>query len=80
MSQTDEKAKTTEEAEPEGTQCRPDMCREMMAGNLPDCCGTQMREIMSRGLPDNCGAKMREMMSRFFATPQRAESKPKEAV
>jgi hypothetical protein len=80
MSQTDEKAKTTEEAEPEGTRCCPDVCRQMMSGGLPDSCATQMRELLSRGLPENCKTKAAEMMSRFFATTQRAESKPKEAV
>jgi len=79
MSEKDEKVGTTEGAGVEGPQCCPDMCRQMMAGNLPDCCGTQMREMMSRGLPENRGAKMREMMSRFFATPEKAESKTEEA-
>ena len=79
MSEKDEKAGTTEGARVGGAQCCPDMCREMMAGNLPDCCGTEMRELMSRGLPENCGAKMHEMMSRFFATPEKAEGKTEEA-
>ena len=80
MSQTDEKAKTTEKAEPKGARGFPEMCREMMSGGLPDCCATQMREMMSGGLPENCKTKMGEMMSRFFAATHGTESKPKEAV
>ena len=78
MSEKDEKARTPEEAG--GTQCCPDVCRQMMSGGFPDSCATQVREMMLRSLPENCKTKMGEMMSRFFAATQRAEGKPKEAV
>ena len=26
----------------------PEMCRQMMAGGMPSCCGTQMKDMMAR--------------------------------
>jgi hypothetical protein len=35
------------EEKAEGSQCFTEMCRQMMAGGTPACCGTQMRDMMS---------------------------------
>ncbi len=80
MSQTDGKARASEHAEPRGPQCCPDLCQQIMAGTLPDCCAAEMREVVARGVPEDFRARMHEMMSRLFETPEKAESKPEEAV
>jgi hypothetical protein len=74
MSEKDEKAGTTEEAQPKGAQCGPDMCREMMSGGIPEHCAQQIRKLASGGTVE-CPPQMREMMSRFFATSQKGAEK-----
>jgi len=48
MSDKDTKEKGKEEVRAEGRQGFAEMCRRMMSGGAPDCCGPQMREMMSR--------------------------------
>ncbi len=51
MSRKDTKEKDKrdrEEAKVEGPQGFAEMCRQMMSGGMPDCCGPQMRGMMSR--------------------------------
>jgi len=48
MSDKDTKEKGKEEVRAEGRQGFAEMCRLMMSGGAPDCCGPQMREMMSR--------------------------------
>ena len=48
MSDKNTKAKGKEEAKAEGPQGFTEMCRQMMAGGMPDCCGPDMRGMMSR--------------------------------
>jgi hypothetical protein len=42
------KGKGKEEAKVEGPQGFAEMCRQMMSGGMPDCCGPEMRGMMSR--------------------------------
>jgi hypothetical protein len=42
------KGKNKEEAKVEWPQGFAEMCRQMMSGGMPDCCGPEMRGIMSR--------------------------------
>jgi len=42
------KRKSKEEAKMESPQGFAEMCRQMMSGEMPDCCGPEMREMMSR--------------------------------
>jgi len=37
-----------EEAKVEWPQGFAEMCRQMMSGGMPDCCGPEMRGMMSR--------------------------------
>lgn len=48
MSDKDTKEKVKEEVRAEERQGFAEMCRRMMSGGAPDCCGPQMREMMSR--------------------------------
>lgn len=48
MSDKDTEEKGKEEVRAEGRQGFAEMCRRMMSGGAPDCCGPQMREMMSR--------------------------------
>jgi hypothetical protein len=48
MSDKDTKEKGKEEVRAEERQGFAEMCRRMMSGGAPDCCGPQMREMMSR--------------------------------
>jgi hypothetical protein len=48
MSDKETKEKGKEEVRAEGRQGFAEMCRRMMSGGAPDCCGPQMREMMSR--------------------------------
>ena len=45
-------SKTQEDAGKEekagSSQGFPEMCRQMMAGGMPDCCGPQMKAMMAR--------------------------------
>ena len=42
------KAKSEGEAKVEWPQGFAEMCRQMMSGGMPDCCGPEMRGMMSR--------------------------------
>ncbi len=42
------KAKSRDEAKAEWPQGIAEMCRQMMSGGMPDCCGPEMRAMMSR--------------------------------
>ena len=42
------KGKGKEETKAEGPQGFAEMCRQMMSGGMPDCCGPEMRGMMSR--------------------------------
>lgn len=48
MSGASKQAKAKEEDKIGGPQGFAEMCRRMMSGEVPDCCGGQMREMMSR--------------------------------
>lgn len=60
MSAKESKAKDREEAKAEGPEDFAKMCREMMSGGMPECCGP---EIMGK-------------MSQFMAAFQAGEQKP----
>jgi hypothetical protein len=42
------KGKGKEEAKAEWPQVFAKMCRQMMSGGMPDCCGVEMRGMMSQ--------------------------------
>ena len=50
--ETEETGKTQEEAakaeKDAGPKGFPEMCRQMMAGEMPSCCGTQMKDVMAQ--------------------------------
>lgn len=48
MSAAEAKEKEGEGAKAEGQQGFAEMCRRMMSGGMPDCCGPEMRTMMSR--------------------------------
>ncbi len=48
MGGKDTKQTAKEEAKVEGPQDFAEMCREMMSGGIPDCCGSEMQGMMSR--------------------------------
>ncbi len=48
MGGKDRKEKEKGEAKVEGPQGFAEMCREMMSGGMPDCCGSEMQGMMSR--------------------------------
>lgn len=48
MSFKETKRKSKEEAKMEWAQGFAEMCRQMMSGEMPDCCGPEMRGMMSR--------------------------------
>jgi len=54
-SKTQEDAGKEEKAE--SSQGFPEMCRQMMAGGMPDCCGPQMKAMVARMMS---GARDRE--------------------
>lgn len=55
MSDKDTKETTKEEAKTGGPQGFADMCRQMMSGKPPDCCGTATQETASDQTPGCCG-------------------------
>ena len=42
-----------------GSQGFPEMCRQMMSGGLPPCCGTQMKDMMARWMSGACDRKQK---------------------
>jgi hypothetical protein len=48
MSGKDAKEKGKKEAKAEGARGFGEMCRQMMSGKAPGCCGPEMRGVMSR--------------------------------
>jgi hypothetical protein len=47
MSTKSTKEKAKEGTKTERAQGFADMCRRMMSGGMPDCCGPEMREMIS---------------------------------
>jgi hypothetical protein len=50
MSTKSTREKAEEEIKTGGPRGFAEMCRRMMSGEMPDCCGAEMRERMSRCL------------------------------
>jgi hypothetical protein len=43
-----------------------DICRDMMTGELPDCCARGAEETTSSETPPCCGPEMKGMMTRMM--------------
>jgi hypothetical protein len=52
MRAKDTKGRSKQEAKAEWPQGFADMCRQMMSGKMPDCCGAEMRAVMSRWMAE----------------------------
>ena len=56
---------TSDQPKTEG-QAFTDICREMMTGELPDCCGKVAEETTPSETPACCGSEMKGMMTRMM--------------
>ena len=66
MSDKDTK-ETGKEGKTEEPQGFAEMCRQMMAGKLPECCGTEAEATESGGMAGCCGPEMRGMIARMMS-------------
>ncbi len=68
MSYKGTKEKDKEEAE--GRQGFAEMCRQVMSGKTPGCCGTETQERASSETSCGCGPEMQGMMARMMSAFQ----------
>ena len=70
MSYKGTKEKDKEEAKVEGPQGFAEMCRQVMSGKTPSCCGTETQETASSETSCGCGPEMQGMMARMMSAFQ----------
>jgi hypothetical protein len=75
MSDKDTKETGKEETKAEGPQGFSEMCRQMMSGKLPECCGAKTQETASGQTPGCCGPEMQGMMARMMSAFQPEQAK-----